>query len=187
MRSFRSIWSQISGPNSTKQENILNGLWTISTTIMFIASYFYFGLNWSILQFIVVLLFVIDISGGISVNASNSAKLWWHRPSQGKKNHFFFILCHVHPLILALIFPSFTWVDAFLMYFLLLAGGVIIIHTSPWIQRPVSFISFSISLLVSLYMMNVPIGLEWFFPYFYLKLFLAHLVHENINLKEQKE
>lgn len=185
MKSLNSIWSQISGPNSTKKENVLNGLWTISAAIIFISTYYYYELNWSILQFVVVLFFVIDISGGISVNASNSAKLWWHRPSQGKIHHFIFLLCHVHPLILALIFPSFSWFDAFLVYLLLLAGGVIIIHTSPWIQRPVSFICFSISLLVSLYMIKVPIGLEWFYPYFYLKLFLAHLVYENINLEKK--
>ena len=48
-----------------------------------------------------------------------------------------------------------------------------------YLQRPVALIVFGCALLISLYVLSQPVGLEWFLPLFYLKLLVSHLPKEE--------
>jgi hypothetical protein len=126
------------------------------------------------LQLIVVALFAFDIAGGISVNASPSARRWWHRPGQGRWAPLRFVLAHLHPFALALLFPAFAWGSAALVYGYAVGAALVIVLTPRPLQRPLAFALYALSLLLALYLIRVPAGLEWFAPLYLLKLLLAH-------------
>ncbi|SMO84052.1 hypothetical protein [Melghirimyces algeriensis] len=179
----KKAWSQLAGPESTRVENWINGLWIILTAVAFLISLGIREIQWSWVQLLIVILIFVDITGGVSVNASNSAKAWWHRPSQTKKDHIYFVLIHIQPFILALLFTEITWIQATVAYLFLLLASLIILSVPLFIQRLVAFIFYTLSLALIQYYLNTPPGLEWFYPLFYLKLFLAHLVKESIPEK----
>lgn len=131
-------------------------------------------LDWNPLQLAVVALFAFDIAGGISVNASPSARRWWHRPGQGRWAPFRFVLAHLHPFVLALLFPTFAWASAALLYGYVVAAALWIVLTPRALQRPLAFVLYALSVLLALYVLHVPVGLEWFAPLYLLKLLLAH-------------
>ncbi len=137
--------------------------------------------GWNLLQLVIVGLAAFDISGGISVNASNSAKRWWHRPGQGFLQHVGFVAAHVHPFVLALLFAAFTWQAAAIIYVYLLVATLFILWTPSYLHRPVAFVLYAIALLLGSYVVSVPSGFEWFVPFYYLKLLLAHLLREPTN------
>ena len=168
------VWDKFAGPGATRGENVLNGAWAL----LFAAGvtvYALVRLEWSALQLTVVSLFALDLAGGMSVNASPSARRWWHRPSQSVKAHLGFVAFHVHPFVLAPLFADFSLGAAALTYGYLLAASVSILATPRDLQRPAAFALFAVALLLSLYILQVPAGLEWFASFYYLKLLVAHL------------
>ena len=123
----------------------------------------------------VVAVFALDLAGGVSVNASPTARRWWHRPGQGAKEHFSFVALHVHPFVLALLFANFSWSSAALLYGFLVVAAFVVLAAPRDLQRPVAFIAYALALLLVFYVLSVPTGLEWFAPLYYLKLLVAHL------------
>jgi hypothetical protein len=47
-----------------------------------------------------------------------------------------------------------------------------------YLKRPVALGLYVVALLLSLYAFDVPAGLAWFLPVFYLKLLVSHLLPE---------
>lgn len=76
---LKKFWSQLAGPQATALENGINGLWIVVATVAFVVSLFLRDIQWSWYQWLIAVFLLVDIAGGISVNASNSAKRWWHR------------------------------------------------------------------------------------------------------------
>lgn len=173
------IWDRLAGPGATKAENWVNITWVLLFTTGALAYPLLSHLNWSVFQFLLVGLIAFDIAGGISVNASPSAKRWWHRPGQGFRQHFSFVAFHIHPFLLAALFHDFSWIAAGSMYGSVLLAAVLILLTPLDIRRPVAFILYAILILVGTYLVPVPAGLAWFFPFLALKLLLAHLLPEQ--------
>lgn len=168
------IWDRLSGPGATPAENALNLTWTLLFTAGVVLHALVRPLGWSPVQLAVVALFAFDIAGGVSVNASPSARRWWHRPVQGRWAPLRFVLAHLHPFALALLFPAFTWGGAALLYGYAVGAALAIVLTPRPLQRPLAFVLYALSLLLSLYLIRVPAGLEWFAPLYLLKLLLAH-------------
>lgn len=144
-------------------------------------------LGWSPVQLAVVALFAFDVAGGVSVNASPSARRWWHRPDQGRWAPLRFVLAHLHPFVLAFLFPAFTWVSAALLYGYVVAAALAIVLASRPLQRPLAFILYALSLLLALYLIRVPAGLEWFAPLYLLKLLLAHTPPDPAPLNTEND
>jgi hypothetical protein len=173
------LWDRFVGPGATRAENTLILFWGLLGGAAVVANALWAALGWSPFQLAVAAFVAFDIAGGVPANAASSAKRWFHRPGQGFREHFSFPLVHVHPFVLALVFPGFGWGTAAVVYAYLLVAVVIVLLTPLYLKRPVALIIYSVTLLVSLYVLGVPMGLEWFVPMFFLKLLVSHLPPEE--------
>jgi len=138
------------------------------------------GLDWSIWQLTVAGLFAADLTGGIVTNATSAAKRWYHRAGQGALQHFVFAAAHIgHVFVVAWLFRALDWVFFGVASSYLLIASLIILGAPQYLRRPIAFLLYAVSLLVSLYALSPTPGLEWFLPFFYLKLLLSHLLREE--------
>lgn len=137
------------------------------------------SLAWSPLQLFIGALLAFDLTGGIITNATSSAKRWYHRPGQGFSQHLVFVVIHVvHVFVVAWLFRSHDWPFFGIVSAYLLVASVIILHTPQYLQRPVALMLFALTLLINTYTLTSTVGLEWFVPFFYLKLLVSHLLKE---------
>jgi hypothetical protein len=61
----------------------------------------------------------------------------------------------------------------------LLFSAIVILSVPPYLQRPVALAAYACALLLSMYALARPLGLEWFLPLFCLKLLVSHLPKEE--------
>lgn len=173
---LRGSWDRLVGPDTTRAEKwLILGFAFVFSGVVFVYTQVT-ELGWSPLQIAIVLLFSLDIAGGVIANTTVAGSRWWHRPSQSRRVQLRFVGLHVHPFILAAIFPVPTWVDATIAYGFLLVSTGIVLGVSERLRRPVAMGLFAIGVLLALYVVTLPRGLEWFLPLFYLKLLPGHLV-----------
>lgn len=173
------MWDRVIGPGATTSESALTVVWMLACTVAAVGYALVANLGWSFVQLAVVALLTLDVAGGISDNASNSAKRWFHRPGHGTRQHLLFVFAHVHPFALALLFPAFGWGAATTLYAYLIVAAMTVVLVPLYLKRPVAFVLYCGALLIGLYAFNFPAGLEWFVPFFFMKLLLAHLLPEK--------
>lgn len=181
------MWDRVIGPGATISESTLTIVWMLACTIAVVGYALVTDLGWSFVQLAVVALITLDVAGGVSDNASNSAKRWFHRPGHGARQHLTFVLAHIHPFVLALLFPAFGWGAAAGLYAYLISSALVIVLVPLYLKRPVAFVLYCGALLIGLYVFNFPPGLEWFVPFFFMKLLLAHLLPEAAYRPETEE
>jgi len=136
--------------------------------------------TWSALQYVFCALLAFDIVGGIITNATSSGKRWYHRAGQGFPQHFGFVALHLgHLALMSWLFLGFalSWLVTSGLY--LLVSGVAILLAPLYLQRPIALLMYAGSVLLALYALVPPPGMEWFLPLFYLKLLVAHLPKEE--------
>ena len=163
------------GPGATRAEIWLQSL----VPVLAIVVALYLAPEWSALQQIVAALLVGDIVGGIITNATSTAKRWYHREGQGRWQHMGFISLHFIQLsVFNAVFMEFSllWI-AITGGFMLLASWLVLVMPL-YLQRPVALTLYSLGLVLSLYVFDSPAGLEWFLPFFYLKLLVSHILKE---------
>ncbi len=175
-------WDKFVGPGATSGEEWLQLAGGIALAGM-LGILLYISrdkLNWSGLQVVVVIFLVLDLTGGIITNATSAAKRWYHRDGQdGIKAHLPFVAIHgLHLLMIAWLFRGMDWAFFAVMYGYLVVASVVIIKTPLYLQRPMSLLLFCGGCLLGMYAFIPTIGLEWFIPFFYLKLLVSHLVKE---------
>lgn len=173
------MWDRVIGPGATASESALTIGWMLACMAAAVGYALVANLGWSFVQFAVVALIALDVAGGVSDNASNSAKRWFHRPGHGTRQHLTFVFAHVHPFVLAFLFPSLGWGAAATLYAYLLAAALVVVLIPLYLKRPVAFVLYCGALLIGLYVFNFPPGLEWFVPFFFMKLLVAHLLPEQ--------
>lgn len=171
---------KIIGPGATKSEKniqlyILFGVAAILGLLAIMQNW-----GWSLGQIIVALLITVDMTGGVITNATSTAKRWYFREGQGFKEHISFI--SIHFMQLALI--SYFFLDFDILWIVLTGGYMmlactIILKAPLYLQRPISFSLYGLSLILSLYVFKAPEYLEWFLPLFYLKLLISHCLREE--------
>lgn len=171
-------WDRLVGPGATAAENGLILGWTAVCAAAVVVYAAVAGLGWTPLQLAVAILFAADIGGGVPANTTDTAKRWYHRPGRGFRQHFAFALGHVHPFVLALVFPGFGWGAAVAVYGYLLAAAALLLMMPGYLRRPLALVLAGVGILGGL-ALDVPAGLEWFVPLFYLKLLAGHLVPES--------
>ncbi len=178
---FWKSWDEFMGPGATRAEEVLQigGMLLISALIGLYWWLNWERLNWTAVQTIVTAIFLLDLTGGIVVNASSSAKRWYHRESYLLRQHMTFIGAHgVHLLAFAILFDAYG-VDFVLVNYGFLIGATLLLWFVPlYLQRPLGFLLYTLALLMSLYLFTHPAGMEWFLPLFYLKLILSHALKE---------
>jgi hypothetical protein len=130
------------------------------------------------IQSLVAALLALDLTGGIITNATSAAKRWYHRAGQdGLRAHLPFVAVHgLHVLVVAAGFRGMDWGFLAGGYGYLLLATLLILATPLYLQRPMRL--FCGGLLLGMYGFTPTPGLEWFIPFFYLKLLVSHLVKE---------
>ena len=58
-------------------------------------------------------------------------------------------------------------------------ASTVVLWVPQYLQRPTAFLGFACGLLIALYLLPQPAGVEWFLPLFYLKVLVTHLVKEE--------
>jgi hypothetical protein len=175
------------GTQATTTEKILG--WTAGF-IGVIAIAFYSwknNLDWTSLQYIIAVIIVYDVVGGAVANSLNSCKRFYHSSLQTfehsyvklAKNHLFFSLIHIHPLIISLVFSSASWFYGFFWYLILQISVVTVTKTPLYLQRPVSMLIIVTALLINGYFISSPTGFEWLIPVLFLKIVYGHTVKEE--------
>ncbi|HEX2131974.1 MAG TPA: hypothetical protein VHH15_10450, partial [Actinophytocola sp.] len=107
-----------------------------------------------------------------------TAKRWYHRPGRGFRQHARFVVGHVHPFVLAAVFPGFGWGAAGVVYGYLVVAALVVLVLPEYLRRPAALTLAGVGVVVGA-ALQVPAGLAWFVPLFYLKLLVAHLVPES--------
>jgi len=173
-------WDRFVGPGATQAESMLQ---VVTPIIAAVAAPLYASRvveGWSVLQYVVCSVLAFDTAGGVITNATSSAKRWYHRSGQGFKQHIGLVSLHLIHLLL------FSWVYLALDFeWILVAGGylmlasTVVLWVPQYLQRPTAFLGFACGLLIALYLLPQPAGVEWFLPLFYLKVLVTHLVKEE--------
>jgi uncharacterized membrane protein YuzA (DUF378 family) len=175
-------WDKFVGPGATSHEEWLQlGGGVVLMLAFGVLLYSHrAGLNWTPLQIGLVGLLAFDLIGGIITNATSTAKRWYHRTGQeGFSAHIPFVAVHgLHLFIVAALFRNTDWSFFILLYGYLLLSSVVILRSPLYLQRPVSFVLYCGAVLLGMYVFTPTPGLEWFVPFFYLKLLVSHLVKE---------
>jgi len=175
------------GTQATTIEEILG--WTAGFIGVVIIGFFCWKNNfdWEIWQYIVVAILAYDVVGGAVANSLNSCKRFYHssvqtfEPNYVKlaKNHLFFSVIHVHPLIVSLIFSSVSWFYGSFWYLILQISVLSVTRTPLYLQRPVSMLIIVTALLTNDYLVSSPTGLEWLIPVLFIKIVYGHTVKEE--------
>lgn len=168
------------GPGTTGGEYLIILAPTLLFTIIVPILAVQRGLAWSWWQYAAAALLAFDISGGITTNATSSAKRWYHREGQGMKAHLAFLSVHIVQICASgLLFGESSWNYILITYGLLMAGGLIILMVPIYLQRSTALAFTTLGILLSIYNVIPQIsGMEWFAPLIFIKLFASHLPTE---------
>lgn len=171
-------WDKFIGPGTTLAENLLILVPSVVAAVALPIYASSTGLDWTWWQALVAGVLALDVTGGVTANATTAAKRWYHRPGQGWPEHMGFIAIHfVHPLLVVLVFGGSTlWFGA--IYGWLLLASVIVLASPRYLQRPVALLLYLVALLVAAFVESGVPGFGWLVPALFLKLLVAHLVPE---------
>ncbi|NJL92431.1 MAG: hypothetical protein HC915_01280 [Anaerolineae bacterium] len=168
------------GPGATRAEVLLQFLPTLAITLVFLGAAILDGWGWSPLQLGVAGLLTLDLVGGVITNATSSAKRWYHRAGEGKRQHCLFVSIHIAQLTLLMaVFDPGNWTFVLGAYGYLLLAAWLIVRAPLYLQRPLAGLLLVISFFLSLAVLPVPPHFAWFLPVFYTKLLSSHLLREE--------
>jgi hypothetical protein len=135
------------------------------------------ALGWSALQTIVAVVFAFDIGGGVAVNSTKSGAAWWHRPALSTRVQVAFYLIHLHPFVIAWLWPSYSFIAAGGVYAFMLISTLLVSLTPQHLQRPLGLTLASGGIVLGLTVLTMPPGLSWLPALYFLKLIAGHAVH----------
>lgn len=173
------ILDQLTGPGAEKAEVVLQ---FAVAALAAIAAGIWFATRGSgnIWMLVLSIFLAFDIGGGVITNATSTAKRWFHRPGRSVWSHLGFQLAHlIHIAAVSFLYGDARWMLLFILSGVLIAGSGIVLLTPLYLKRPVAFGLYAAILAVVPQLVEVPAGLEWFIPLFYLKLILGHLLPEE--------
>lgn len=135
---------------------------------------------WTPIQVAVAVLFAFDVGGGVVVNSTRSGRRWWHRESLGSSRKFAFYAAHLHPFVLAWLWPEYTYSQAAGLYLsMLLSAGVVTLWAPRYLMRPIAYGLTAVGLVLAATILRAPIGLVWLPLLYYVKLLCAHAVMDE--------
>jgi hypothetical protein len=127
----------------------------------------------------VVFAIALDGFGGVVVNATASNKRWFHRPGRTDQFHLLYVAAHVHPFVVALVVPGFTWMAATCVYAWVLVAALVITAVPASLRRPTAFLFATVSIAVLISVSTIPPALSWFPPVLIIELLLSHMLSEK--------
>lgn len=168
------------GPGATRAELLLQFVPPVIATIVVIATAIVNAWGWTLVQYLVVGVLMLDMVGGVITNATSAAKRWYHRAGQGFRQHLLFVLIHIaQPTLVVVFFDPGNWTFLFGSYGYLLVAALLILFTPCYLQRPLAGLLLIGGFFLSLFVLPVPPYFEWFLPVFYTKLLSSHLLREE--------
>ncbi len=136
-------------------------------------------LTWPWWKLAVAAFLGLDMVGGALTNATNAAKRWNFREGRGPGSHLGFIAIHIIQLAaVGWLFRDQDWIFVAACYSFLLIGLGTLASSPRYLQRLVGVGLLLIALIADACFLAPTVGLEWFLPMFYLKLFVSHLLPE---------
>lgn len=167
-RGLWGIWDRVVGPGATWVENtgtvviaVLAGL--LAPTLL--------PAEASGLQRVAAMLFAFDLMAGIWVTATPAGRRWYQRPSRSWASRVGFVVAHVHPFVVAWVFPgSMTW--ACMLYgFAVLVTLLLNAIDARW-RTSTCLVAIAVFLGVEAHW--GPLPLEWFGVAYLLKLLAGY-------------
>jgi hypothetical protein len=173
-------WDKFVGPGATTPETVLT-LVPSFLALFAIIFYAYFNqLGWDTIQYVVAALIAFDFTGGITANATSSAKRWYHRKGQSFKQHFGFVAAHAFQIFLvAWMFRGLDIIFFLVVYIYLLLAAFVVLKVPLRIQRSIALLFVSGAIVLSIYILSPTPGFEWFIPFLFLKILVSHLTTEE--------
>ncbi len=173
-------WDKFVGPGATGVEQLLS-LMPATVAALAVSYYAYsIQLGWNLIQYIVAALLAFDITGGVTTNATSSAKRWYHRDGQGFAQQFGFVAVHaLHIFLVAWLFRGMDVVFFGAVYAYLLVSALITLSVPLYVQRSVALLLVCGAILLSIYVLSPTEGFEWFIPFLFIKLLVSHLTREE--------
>lgn len=142
--------------------------------------------GWAWWHYLLSAVIVLDVAGGAVANALGTAKRLYFAPLREPAsrwtrllhNHLGFTALHLHPLVIAALYPgAHIWWGV--LWYLVALLGVLAVRLSPlYLARPVAMLVFTAAMLLQS-VIAAPVGWAWFVPVFLAKLVLAHAVREE--------
>ncbi len=185
--SYRGKTDLAVGTQATTTETILG--WTAGLIGVVILCFYSWknDFHWTTWQYIIAVIIAYDIVGGVVANSLNSCKRFYHSSIQTfepgyvklAKNHLFFSIIHIHPLIVSLIFSSASWFYGLFWYLILQISVLTVTKTPLYLQRPVSMLIIVTALLINGYFISSPTGMMWLIPVLFIKIVYGHTVKEE--------
>lgn len=171
---------RLTGPGATKAELLLQFVPPLVAMVAAPAYALTLPAQWTPLQLGLISLLALDLVGGVLTNATSTAKRWYHRPGQGWRQHLAFVSLHlIHVLLVGVLFRGGDWGFWLGTSGYLLGASILILRSPLYLQRPVALGLYGLSLLGDRYVVAPTPGLEWFVPFFFLKLLVSHLLPET--------
>lgn len=177
---LRGPVDRLLGPGATTAEYIVQVVLPGAITL---AAYFYAQdafPAWPWWKHLIYLVLVFDIVGGIVTNATSSAKRWFHRAAQTRRDHLGFVTLHILQItIVAVVFRDFDWSYAAFLSAYLIAAAAFILVLPLYLQRPVALFLVATGMLLEIYGWGPSSEVPWFTAFLLLKLLAAHLLREE--------
>ncbi|WOF73423.1 hypothetical protein QMT40_001053 [Parvibaculaceae bacterium PLY_AMNH_Bact1] len=179
-RGISGFFDKGAGPGATAAEVLLQLLLPGAATL---AAYLYAQTvfpDWPWWKLLLFCFLAFDMVGGIVTNATSSAKRWFHRATQTRRNHLGFIVLHLfHIALVAIVFRDFDWVYGLALSAFLLSAAALVLAFPLYLQRPIALFLFALGLLLEIYGWGTSSELPWFTSFLLLKLLVAHLLLEE--------
>jgi hypothetical protein len=176
---LRRLSDPLIGPEATAAELALGWGAAVVAAVAQLGWALAFG-HWSALQTVVAVLFAFDIGGGVVVNATRSGRRWWHRGEVSRTQELIFFAAHVHPFVVAWLWPGYSFAQAAALYISMLAFAVIVTVWTPGpLKRPVAYGLTAVGLVLGATVLAAPAGLAWLPLLYYVKLIAAHAVPDE--------
>lgn len=173
------LLDRLIGPGATQAELLLQFVPSLIALIAAPAYALTLPIHWTPLQLGLIAILAFDLVGGILTNATATAKRWYHRPGQGWQQHLAFVSVHlIHILLVAWVFRGGDWWFCLGTSGYLLGASILILRSPLYLQRPIALGLYGLALVGDRYLVTPTPSLEWFLPFFFLKILVSHLVPE---------
>ncbi|WP_271274131.1 hypothetical protein [Aliamphritea hakodatensis] len=168
------------GPGATSAEKNIQLYPPILSILILIITAWQLDFGWTPGQYIVGSILMGDMVGGIITNSTSAAKRWFFREGEGFREVMSFIAIHILQIALAsYFFLGFDLVWIALVYAYLMLACSLTLSAPLYLQRPLAGLLYAISLVLALYVWEIPAHLEWFLPMLFFKLLICHVLREE--------
>jgi len=168
------------GPGATTAEIVIGLGGSIVAPVAVVLYAFLNHLGWSLIQYVVIALLASDIVGGLAVDATSTAKRWYHREGQGPRQLLGKVAIHlIHIFLVAWLFRGLDLVYFAVVSGYLAAATFLVFAVPLYLRRASSVLLVCGAILMNLYVFPMTPGLEWFIPMLFIGLVGCFIVREE--------